>query len=179
MRARHFKILVGLAIAGALLAAVVGAVAAKVGQSLSNVSIKDAEDNPTQIPDFGHKVLFIIYADSQAADDNDPVAEAVRNAKLDQSKLRGLGIANMKDSWVPDAIIRMVIRKKIKQFNRTILTDDNHIVASAWGLGDCDDKSVVLLIGKDKKLKYIKKGKVKGAEIQQVVDLVTAEVDAS
>jgi predicted transcriptional regulator len=171
------KTTIAVALAAVLIAGATGAGAAKVGQLLTNVTIKDAEDNPKQIPDFGKKVLFIIYADTQTADDNDPVAEAVRDLKLDKSKYNGLGIANMKDSWVPDGIIRMVIRKKIEQFKRTILADDDYVVAKAWGLGDCDDKSVVLVIGADKRLKYIKKGKVRGAEIQKVVDIITAEVE--
>jgi len=171
------KIIVAVAACTAAVVAAGGLGAAKVGQLLTNVTIKDAEDRTTKIPDFGQKVLFIIYADTQAADDNDPVAEAVREEKLDPSRYTGLGIANMKDSWVPDGIIRMVIRKKIEQFKRTILADDDHVVARAWGLGDCDDKSVVLVIGKDKRLKYVKKGKVRGDEIQKVVDLVAAEVN--
>jgi len=58
------------------------------------------------------------------------------------------------------------IRRKIERYNATILTDDNHILATKWDLGDCDDKSVVLVVGTDKKLKYIKKGPVRGAQIQ-------------
>ena len=167
---------IAVAVAAALVLGATGLLAAKVGKQLGNVSIKDAEDRPAKIPAFGQKVLFIIYADTQAADDNDPVAEAVRDLTLDKSKYLGLGIANMKDSWVPDILIRKVIRSKIEQFKRTILADEDHIVVKAWGLGDCDDKSVVLVIGADKKLKYIKKGKVRGAEIQKVIDVIEAEV---
>jgi len=171
------KAVFAAALAAALVLGATGIWAARVGDLVNNVTIKDAEDNPKKIPDFGKKVLFIIYADTQTADDNDPVAEAVRELKLDKTKYTGLGIANMKDSWVPDGIIRMVIRKKIEQFKRTILADDDHVVAKAWGLGDCDDKSVVLVIGVDKRLKYIKKGKVRGAEIQKVIDVIEAEVN--
>jgi predicted transcriptional regulator len=175
MRAK--TVTIAVAVAAALVAGATGLSAAKVGQLLTDVTIKDAHDNPAKIPDFGEKVLFVVYADIQTADDNDPVVEAVRDLNLDESKAIGFGIANMKDSWVPDGIIRMVIRRKIEQFHRTILADDDHIVAEAWGLGDCDDKSVVLVIGKDKRLKYIKKGKVRGAEIQKVVDIINAEVN--
>jgi predicted transcriptional regulator len=170
------KAIFAIALAAALVLGATGLWAAKVGKLLTDVTIKDANDKPTKLPDFGKKVLFIIYADSQAADDNDPVAEAVRDLNLDKTNYDGFGIANMKDSWVPDGIIRMVIRKKIKQFNRTILADDDHVVAKAWGLGDCDDTSVVMVVGKDKRLKYIKKGKVRGAEIQKVIDVIKAQL---
>jgi predicted transcriptional regulator len=166
-----------LALVAALVVGAGALDAAKVGQLLSNVTIKTAEDRPSQIPDFGKKLLVIIYADMQTADDNDPVADALRALKFDESLYNGLGIANMKDSWVPNAIIRIKIRSKIEQYGRTILADDDHVVPRAWGLGDCDDTSVVLVIGKDKRLKYVKKGKVRGAEIQKVVDLVTAEIN--
>ena len=167
--------LVVFTVAFALSATIVQA--AKVGQLLTNVMLKDAEKNPVKIPDFGKKVLMIIYADSTTADVNDPVADAVRDKKFDESKYEGLGIANLKDSWAPNALIRMVIRKKIKQYNKTILTDDNRILPTKWGLGDCNDVSVVLIVGKDKRLKYIKKGEVKGAEIDKVVKILETEIN--
>ena len=169
------RLLFGLSLAAILLAAGLAG-AAKVGQVMSNLTLKDAKDNPTKIPHFGKKVLYIVYADTQSADDNDPLSDALRAKKFDQKRYTGMGIANLKDSWQPDFVIRMVIRKKIKQYNRTILTDDDGTVPAKWGLGDCDDRAVAMVIGKDKKLKYLKKGKVRGAEIDKVVTIIEAEL---
>lgn len=166
-----------VALFAALLFTAVFAQAAKVGDQLTEVELKDAQDNPARIPDFGEKVLLIIYADSKTADANDPVADAVRDSKPDESRFTGMGVANLKDSWEPNAIIRMVIRRKVKQYNQTILTDDDRILARKWGLGDCNDKSVVMVVGKDRRLKYLKKGEVRGGEIEKVVGIIKAEIE--
>ena len=39
--------------------------AVKVGKKLPNITIKDGKNNSTPIPDFGKKVLTVIYADHQ------------------------------------------------------------------------------------------------------------------
>ena len=169
------RLIAGLSLAVILVAAA-WAGGASVGQVMPNLTLKDAKDKPTKIPHFGKKVLYIVYADTQTADDNDPLSDALRAKKFDQKRYTGMGIANLKDSWQPDFIIRMVIRRKIKQYNRTILADEDGTVPAKWGIGDCDDKSVAMVIGKDKKLKYLKKGKVRGAEIEKVVKIIEAEL---
>lgn len=152
--------------------------AAKVGATLSNVKIKDANDKPAWIPGFGKKVLVIFYVDIKAGDDNDPLADALKAKKLDESKHQGMGIVNLKDSWAPNAVIRMMIRKKLAKYGKSvILTDDDRSIPTKWKLGDCDDMSVVLVIGKDKKLKYLKKGPVKGAEVGKVIELIEDEMN--
>ncbi len=151
--------------------------AAKVGQKLSSVTIKDANDKPSKIPGLGKKVLTIIYADIQASDDNDAVADALKAKKFDETKYDGVGVANLKDTWAPNAIVRAVIRKKIKKYKSTILADEDLTIPRKWGLGDCDNVSVVIIIGKDQKVKFIKKGKIRGKEIDKVVSLVQAEVN--
>jgi len=150
--------------------------AAKTGQKLNNVKIKNANDKASWIPGFGKKVLTVIYADIQAADTNDPLADKLKARKFDDEKYEGIGVANLKDTWAPDAIVRAIIRRKIKKYNSTILVDDDYSIPKAWGLGDCDDVSVVVVIGKDKKVKYVKKGAVRGAEIQKVLDIVASEI---
>lgn len=150
--------------------------AASVGQTLSNVKIRNANDNPVWIPDFGKKVLSIFYADPEGADLNDPLADAIKAKKFPKSKYRGIGIANLKDTWKPNSLIRMMVRRKIAKYNSTILTDPNRIVPGKWGLGNCDDTSVVIIIGKDKKVKFIKKGKVRGSGIVKVLNLIASEI---
>jgi len=138
-------------------AASVGSVnAASVGQEVSNPQIRDAEDNPATIPDFGTHVIGLTYADSDASDLDNPLSDAVKAKKYDTTIYRGLGVANMKDSPVPNFIIRKMVRDKIEKYNAVILTDADNTLPKTWGLGDCNDKSVFVLIGKDKKIKYLK-----------------------
>ena len=138
-------------------AAGVGSVnAAAVGQDVSNPQIKDVADNPATIPDFGTHVVGLFYSDTEASDLGDPMADAITAKKYDKAVYRGLGIANLKDSIAPNFIIKSVIKGKIEKYKTTILTDVDLSLPNTWGLGDCNNKSVFVLIGKDKKIKYLK-----------------------
>lgn len=138
--------------------AVVGPVnAASVGQELSNPQLKDANDKPAIIPDFGTHVITLTYANVAAGDYGDPMNDATKAKKYPKELYRGLGVVNMKDSpFVPNSLIRSKVKDKIEQYKSVILTDDDRLLAKAWNLGNCKDKSVFILIGKDKKIKYIR-----------------------
>src|SRR5512145_1846523 len=82
--------------------------AASVGQELSNPQIRDADDNPATIPDFGTHVITLTYADSSVSDLGDPINDAVKAKKYSKDVYRGLGIANMKDSTAPNFVIRKI-----------------------------------------------------------------------
>ena len=150
--------------------------AAAVGQVVSNPQIRDAEDNPATIPDFGTHVIGLTYSNVAAGDLGDPLSNAIKAKKYDKTVYRGLGVANLKDSPLPNFIIRSKIRDKIKQYNAVILTDVDLALPKAWGLGDCNNKSVFVLIGKDKKIKYLrytdKKNPWTRAEVSSVLKMI-------
>lgn len=131
-------------------------IAAQVGQELTNPQIRDANDQPATLPDFGTHVIALTYADSSVSDLGDPLNDAMKAKKYAKEVYRGMGVANMKDSTAPNFLIRKMVRSKIEKYKSTILTDVDLTLAKAWGLGNCKGKSVFVLIGKDKKLKYIR-----------------------
>lgn len=150
--------------------------AANVGDTVSNVTIRDAADNPAQVPDLGAKVLTIFYNDADAADLSDPISDALKAKKFPEAQYRGQGIANLKDSKAPNFIIRKVIKGKEQKYNTKILTDPDYSLKNAWGLANCNDASVCMVIGKDRKVKYIKyfrkNAPADAAEIAKIVGLV-------
>ncbi len=131
-------------------------IAASVGQEVSNPQIRDADDNPATIPDFGTHVIALTYADSSVSDLGDPLNDAMKAKNYNKAVYRGLGVANMKDSTAPNFLIRKIVRSKIEKYKSTILTDVDLTLAKTWGLGNCKGKSVFVLIGKDKKIKYLR-----------------------
>lgn len=143
------------------------------GDILENVEIRDADNKPATIPDLGKKVLTIFYTDPDVADQNDPLADAISDEEFSKETFRGMGIANLKDApWKPDSIIRYIIRGKIEKYDSTILTDPDRLLIKAWNLGDCDEKGVVIVVGKNKKVLYYKKGPIRGEEIQHVLSII-------
>lgn len=129
---------------------------ASVGQELTNPQLRDADDNPATIPDFGARIITVTYADSSVSDLADPMNDATKAKKYDKTLYTGIGVANMKDSTAPNFIIRKIVKSKIEKYKSTILTDPDLTLAKTWNLGPCKGKSVYILIGKDKKIKYIK-----------------------
>jgi len=127
-----------------------------VGQVAPNLTLKNGDVTST-IPGYGTKVLTIIYTTVKASDYCDPVSNAIKAKGFPKAKYEGVGIANMKDSsGVPDFMIERSVKKKRAQYGAVILTDADGLTAKEWGLGDCKGKSVMVILGADKKVKYIK-----------------------
>ena len=152
----------------------------KVGDKLENPEVRDAKDAPARLPEWGNKVLLIMYTDPDEADQNDEFADAVKAANLPKDVFQSMGVANMKDAPAkPNWIIRSIVRGKVKKYKVTILTDPDRSLIAQWDLGDCNNKSVALIIGKDKKLKYIKKGQLSADEIKSTLELLKKVISES
>ncbi len=149
------------------------------GTVVNSIKIRDANNDPAYIPDIGKKVVTIFYADPDVSDVNDPLADALKARKFSKAAYKGMGIANLADTGKPNFIIRMVIRRKIKKYNSTILTDVDKTVAKKWNLGSTNGFSIVIVIGKDKKVKYIEKVKTEAqskAIIGKVIGIIEKEI---
>jgi predicted transcriptional regulator len=147
-----------------------------VGQVAPNLTVRDENDQPATLPGYGSKVLTIIYPSSDVSDVCDPISDALKAKEFPKTKNLGIGIANMKDSFAPDWLIRKIVKGKIAKYKATILTDPDLTTATTWELGNCKGKSVLIILGADKKVKFIKKfdskNKPTQADIDTVVNLV-------
>jgi hypothetical protein len=148
--------------------------AIKVGDTITSPELRDASDAPAPIPDLGVKLLAIFYNDADEADMNDPLADAIKAKKFDETNYRGIGVANLADSKAPNFLIRKIIRGKIEKYKSTILTDPDHQLSTAWELGDCNNTSVFVLVGKDKQVKHLQRGPIRGADIDAILAKMTA-----
>ncbi|HSM92874.1 MAG TPA: YtfJ family protein [Anaeromyxobacteraceae bacterium] len=155
------------------------AAAVEVGAPVTNVELRDASDHPATIPDLGAKVIALFYTDADEKDMNDPLADAIKARKLDEQRYRGLGVVNLADSKAPNFLIRKAVRDKIAKYKSTILTDPDRRLAKAWGLGDCNNTSVVVVIGTDGKVAWAGRGPIRGDEIGKVVELIARLVSAA
>ena len=169
--------LLSLALSGALLPGLALA-DIKIGDTVEQPTMRDANDKPAVIPDLGKKVLLILYTDPSVADITDKFADRVKELKLPEAHFRSVGVANMADAkGLADWLIRIVVRGKIKKYNVTILTDPTLLLKNQWHLGDTDDKSVVLLVDGNRKIRYIhtnkkSKDELVGAEQDEAVKIV-------
>jgi len=84
-----FSALLIIALSGAVI--LLGSVflnAASVGQVLSNVQVRDANNKPATIPHMGTKLISIFYNDADAPDINDPLADAIKAKKFPDAKYK-------------------------------------------------------------------------------------------
>lgn len=173
--------LLSLALSGALLPGLALA-DVKIGDTVEQPTLRDANDKPAVMPDLGKKVLLILYTDPSVADITDKFADRVKALGLPEAHFRSVGVANMADAkGLANWLIRMVVRGKIKKYNVTILTDPDLSLKTQWQLGTTDDKSVVLLIDGNRKVRYIhtnknKKDELVGAEQDEAVKIVQSVV---
>jgi predicted transcriptional regulator len=151
------------------------------GKSMIALKISDANNDPKDIPYVGEKVLLLQYTDPDVKDINDKLSDAVKAKKFDQNKYQGIGIANCKDTWIPNAGIRMKARQKEKQFPGSIvMLDESHVLPKALGLGDCNNIGVLLIVGRDKVIRYMKRiasEEESLAAIPEVVKILEEEIN--
>jgi hypothetical protein len=149
------------------------ALATRVGDIVGAVEVRDANGSPAPVPELGAKVVAVFYTDPDVKDQNEPFRDLLKAQSFDQTKFRGIGVVNMKDTWKPDFAIRRAVREKLKKFPLSvILTDPDHELKNKWGLGDCDDKDVVIIVGKDRRIAFFKAGKLDAAEMQQALGVI-------
>lgn len=180
-RRNHAALIAGKAILLLLAASLVifgpqSASAIAVGQAVDNVTVRDASDNPATIPNLGVKTVLIFYVDPDVPDQNDPFTAELRKSKFPAEKFYGLGIVNLKDTIYPNSVVRMMVRKEMKANNAVILTDPARLLQKAWELGDCNNKSVIILIDTQRRVRFFKKGALTGEEIASTIALIASLV---
>lgn len=149
-----------------------------LGKQVQSIQLKDANDVIKNIPYLGEYTTTIFYTDPDAKDVNDELSNAIKARKYPETKYKGIGVGNCADTWIPDAAIRMGARDKEKQFpGAVILLDEDRLLAKQWGLGDCNDAGVVIIIGKDKKIKFMRAVK-SSIESKGIISTVLHILDA-
>ena len=173
MRTMFFR-----SITAVLLAFVSGGVMAQtqtaaVGTKVKQTKVCDPSNNPVELPYFGQKNLMIFYVDPDHANQNSEFVAELEENQVKSDKIYGFGIVNLKDApLLPNSIVRMMVRKKVKKTGAAIYTDPDHMLRDAWGLGDVNDQFVLLLIAKDGTIEFMSKGELSKAQIDEFYRVV-------
>lgn len=167
------KILPLLILLGFLCGSAFAATPLQVGDTAPDWSFNDADENAFTMASWPAKVLLISYVDPDKSDLNEAFNEALQKARKEGRLLdadyKGLGIVDCKATWKPDALIRTMAGKKAKKYKRTILFDYAANLRAAWGLKK--DSSNVILLDKNRVVKYISRGKIADEQIASVVQM--------
>lgn len=151
---------------------------AQTGKKLPNIMLKSVDNSYHLLPDFGKKVLVVIYMDPDIQDMSLPLTDAINNKNYSVTKFAAIGVVNCKDSWIPNSTIKNRIMKKIAQYPKSIiLLDENYELKSNWQTGECNDQMVVFIIDKNSSVKYqIKISSVEACK--KIIPDVLSSIDA-
>jgi len=148
--------------------------AQELPRKVENVELFDLENNPVRLPEWGEKNLLIFYIDPDKHKQNEDFTYDMElNHRAEGDNLYGFGIINLKDSGFPNFIVRGMARKRTAKNGATVLADKDRTLSAAWGLGDCNDKFVLLLVSKEGELVFMRKGELSEedkAEFYRVVE---------
>lgn len=148
-------------------------VAQNLPKEVTDVEIIDLNKNRTKLPHFGEKNLMIFYIDPDARKQNEAFTyELEESHRADSPEIYGFGIINAKDSWYPNGAMRSIARKRTEKNGALVLMDDNRILAREWGLGDCNDRFVLLFIDKKGNLVFMRKGELSEQDKEEFYQLI-------
>jgi uncharacterized protein len=143
------------------------------GMKASDWLLKDSEGKAFSMASWAGKVLLVNYVDPDESDLNEHFTDAMKKAKdqglLKDETYKGIGIADCKATWKPDALIRTIAGKKAKKYNSIILFDYDASLRNAWGL-EVDTANAILL-DKNRVVRVIVRGKVPESEVASIVQI--------
>ena len=150
----------------------------KVGDKAPDFKLKDAltdKDFTLSSPEFAGRTIYLTYASTSAADDNNHVSDALKADKdlerlKSEKKYCGLGIGNQKDSGVPNFVIKQVAKSKQKETGAVILLDPDFSIGNSWGVPKKIATSI--LLDKDRIVRYIYSGKTPAENIPKIIGLI-------
>ena len=86
--------------------------------------------------------------------------------------IRGFGVMNFPDTGLPKNMVRNMARKRAAKNGATILDDDQQLLKKAWGLGDCNNKFVIMIVSKEGELVYCAKDDLDEAGVEAFYKVV-------
>ena len=146
-----------------------------IPHKVENIELKDLRNNPMKLPFFGEKNIIFFYIDPDKHKQNEEFTyEMERRHTATGPNIEGFGVLNLKDTMLPNGIIRTMARGRTEKSNAIVLADDNRNLARAWGLGDCNNCFVLIVVSKEGELIYCKKGELSKQEQEEFFTFIEA-----
>lgn len=135
-------------------------------RKVSDVEVLDLDGNPATLPYWGQKNLMIFYVDPDHHKQNEEFTiELEQNHRAESDKIHGFGVMNLKDApMVPNGMARAMARKRTASNGATVLADQTRALSTAWNLGDCNNKFVLMFVTKEGELVFLRKGELSDAD---------------
>lgn len=148
--------------------------AQQLPRKVKNVELLDLDGKPAKLPHFGEKNLMIFYVDPDRHKQNEEFTyELERTHRASGDNIYGFGVMNLMDAPViPNGMARSMAKKRTEKNGATVLADEGRILSTAWGLGDCNNQFVLLLVSKEGELVFMRKGVLSEADKQAFYNII-------
>ncbi len=135
---------------------------AQGGRIVSDLELLNVNNKAATLPYFGQRNLLIFYVDPDRIGQNDALIQELKeNKKLNDKELAGMTILCTKDAPnIPERLLYKIAKKREETSGTPFFIDNNHILASAWRLGNCDNQSTIIIVSKKGELLFLNKGKI-------------------
>ncbi len=148
-------------------------VSAQVGEKVSEVKVLNVKNDTVNLPMLGEKGLLIFYQDPGHPDENSNLQDYFKTHPINGSGVESYGVVNMAAApLIPNGLIKRMARKRVKGTNAQVYFDPNSALGRGWHLTDAGKASCVILVGKDRVIRFYKAGQVTDTEMQEVIDWV-------
>lgn len=145
----------------------------QVGEKVRDVEILNLSDKKVGLPGFGEKNLLIFYADPSHAKQNKNLQDYFKSHPVRTSKVDSYGVINLAAApLIPKGIVKRKAAKAIKGTDGQVYFDTDSVLSKAWNLKNANDASCVILVDKDRVIRFYKAGQVSQSEMQQVINMV-------
>ncbi len=117
------------------------------------------------------KVFTMMYVDPDEKDVNEAVEQALKKENFPRDKYASIAMINMDATWKPNAVIKMILDGKQKDFPHTIyVMDKDKVLVRKWGLAD--DNYHVITFDKTGKVIFEKAGKLSDSDIKKLIAVI-------
>ncbi len=138
---------------------------------VQNIELECLDKGSIFIPYWGERNILIFYIDPDNQAQNREFTIELREKSGCSSHLENLyalGVVNMKDApLIPRSVARSVAKKKALRDTLDVVMDLSRGLAGGWGLGDCNNEFVMLLVNKNCELVYVHKGDLSQEQIDE------------
>lgn len=129
--------------------------------AVDNVQLKALTGEMRGLPSWGEKHILIFYVDPDRHKQNEAFTyELEENGRAKSPMIEAFGVLNLKDTMLPNGIVRSLAKKRTEKNGALVLADEKRTLSTTWQLGDCNNKFVLIFISKDGELLFVRKGEL-------------------
>ena len=150
--------------------------AVNVGELLPNITLDKVNggDNAEQAwhsKSLYGKVHVLFYMDPDKRKEVMPFLDTLNQKHFNEKKYSTVAIVNLAATWMPDAVLEILLSKKQQELDNTaFIFDKTKYLVKKWHLKD--DASNVLVLNTQSKVIYRKSGKLSNKDVKEILNQI-------